>query len=107
MTRSTVATLILLCVASGCITPYNTRLPTLLPRHPAVEKRSYEFHDPFPDPNLGPETDQRPRGYKRPRTQPRQLWELRGLRQLPSNSPAEQPAPQSSTGTKYPHVVRP
>ncbi|HID24546.1 MAG TPA: hypothetical protein EYP14_19405 [Planctomycetaceae bacterium] len=107
MARSTASSLILLCVASGCITPFNTRLPTLLPRHPAVEKRSYEFHDPFPNPDLGPETDQRPRGYKRPRTQPRQLWELRKLRQLLTEPLPNQTQPQSSTGRKYPNVVRP
>ncbi len=89
---------------AGCVTPYNTRLPTLRPRHPAVERRSYEYHDPFPNSDLGPETNQRPWGFARPRTQPRQMWQLRRLGPLPPE--ATPTAPQSEPlGTAYPESI--
>lgn len=59
-----------------------TRLPTLYPRDPRLERRLYEFHDPFPDENLGPETSGRPRSFSVPRTEPRRALEFRMLQGL-------------------------
>ena len=92
---------------TGCLTPFNTRMPDLFPRHPRVEKRAYEFHDPCPDSSVGPETDQRPPGFNIQRTEPRRAWELKSLQQIPPAGPVE-PNPQSSQSElKYRNVVRP
>ena len=48
----------------GCLNPMTTRLPTLgLPPEP-VERTSLERFDPFADPDLGPDTESRPRAFQ-------------------------------------------
>jgi hypothetical protein len=77
-----------LCVplcATGCIFSPRfeqlTRLPEVLPRHPELERRAAEFHDPFPDSALGP-GGERPLGFHRQRTDTRRTSELRGVHLL-------------------------
>lgn len=72
-----------LSMLSGCISTADTRLPTLFPRHPTVEKRASELFDPYPDSLAGPGTNQRPLGFGLPRTEPRRDLELRALRLRP------------------------
>jgi hypothetical protein len=62
------------CLA-GCPTPDNTRFPTLAPRPPAIERQSYQRHDPYPNENLGPETFTRPREFREQREEPRRVRE--------------------------------
>jgi hypothetical protein len=93
-------------VVTGCITPWNTRLPTLDPGIPAVERRMYEIHDPYPEQDLGPDTQTRPRYFEEPRSQPRRLLEGRMLRDLgPSGVPTTPAVPPSAA--QYPDSVQP
>ena len=62
---------------SGCLVNQNTRLPYSRPRHPKVERHSFEFHDPFPSSELGPLGGPRPPGMTRPRTEARRAMEQR------------------------------
>ena len=90
----------------GCISPLNTRLPTVESRHPELEKRSYERHDPFADRLKGPDTQTRPRGFDIQRTEPRRALEDRMLQGSPLEN--EPPAPRlPRTGWRYPNVVQP
>lgn len=90
----------------GCFSPQELQMPRFGPRPPALEKLSYEFHDPFPDNQLGPEINHRPPGFREQRAQPRDLKEARAmvdrLRFLP-----EAPPQSPELGSRYPHVVRP
>jgi len=92
-------------LSGGCLSPA-TRLPTLWPRHPAVEKLSYEYHDPYPDRNVGPDVDQRPRGFNQQRTEPRRAVDLRAVH-LGGPQPGEPPSQPPPLGMKYPDVVDP
>ncbi len=80
--RAPFCLLLIVLVASGCLDPRFTRLPTIYPSHPVAENRSYQRMDPYPDPNLGGELSARPREFVRPRTEPRRAAEQRMLRGL-------------------------
>ncbi len=58
-------------VASGCITPMNTRLPQVGWNDPRIERREQERFDAYPMPDLGPNTYTRQRDAMtvRPQTQ--------------------------------------
>ena len=89
-------------VVAGCFNPAVTRLPTLEPSHPAIEKRSLERHDPFPNDRLGPATQVRPRAFEEPRTEPRKNLEediLQGRIRAGG-------VPQGTRNPQYPGVVR-
>lgn len=91
--------------AGGCITPWNTRLPTVEPAPTTSEKFSFQRHDPFGDRDLGPEMWVRPRGYEAPRPEARRAAELKIFRGY--NAPANPPPAQSgSTQPGYSQVVR-
>ena len=66
---------------SGCLVNQYTRMPRPRPRHPKVERHSYEFHDPFPSAELGPLGGSlggpRPPGMTTPRTEARRAMEQR------------------------------
>ncbi len=82
-----------------------TRMPTEGRQHPLVEKRAYEFHDPFPDQSAAPNTFNRPRGYIVPRSAPRQAVEGRLLQGMqPEMGPPAGTFPSSSK--TYPGTVR-
>ena len=89
----------------GCVSASHTRLPSVLPRHPRVERGSYRFHDPFPDHHTGPDTDHRPTGYSIQRTQARTLKEGRAT--IDSIRPFQGPPPVQTPMLQYPFVVRP
>lgn len=91
-------------VFCGCITPFNTRLPTVESAPAPFEKQSYQRHDPFADGDLGPDPGIRPRDYIAPRSTPRKAAELRIFRghQIPLNPPDESRAP---SGPDYSRVV--
>lgn len=87
---------------TGCLSPLNTRLPQVMPRHTKIEKRLYERHDPFDDEALGPKLFVRPRGFTTPRDPARRAAEQEALRGLNlERAPATSGAPVS----QYPAVV--
>ena len=86
----------------GCVTPWNTRLPRVAPSPPAAEGRSYQVHDPFPEEDLGPETQVRPREYIESRPAPRRAIEGNTLMGVPPAGPML-PPPSSYN---YSGVVR-
>lgn len=90
--------------AVGCFNPMTTRLPQVAPRDPRVEMKSMERYDPFPDPDLGPDTQVRPRGFETERTMPRRNYEDRIMqgRQREYGAPAYPPA----TGWRYPQSLQ-
>lgn len=83
----------------GCISPFNTRLPTVDTPPAPVEKQSYRIHDPFPDEELGPDTMTRPRGFNEPRAEPRKILESQSLLNLDR-------APLPPNSFNYPDAVR-
>lgn len=93
-----------LLVLCGCIAP-DTQMPQLMHRPPDVERRSYSFHDPYPDVELAPDMDNRPRGFDEPRTNARRSKENRALVDLLRGAPAPAPA-MSPLSSAYPRAVR-
>ncbi len=93
------------CWLTGCLSrdPY-LRTPQLMPRHPAAEREAAEFHDPFPDENMGPAISGRPPGFQQ-RTTTRNSAELRGLHLL--GPEASLPAKSAQPGRRYSEVVSP
>jgi len=68
---------------NGCMNPDFVRYPTWNTSFPAAENAAYGRQDPFPDPDIGPNTHSSPRGYERPRSTARQAAEQRLLQGLP------------------------
>tara|TARA_R110002072_G_scaffold302100_1_gene483937 strand:+ start:117513 stop:117854 length:342 start_codon:yes stop_codon:yes gene_type:complete len=99
--------LVLVFGGSGCL--FDTRfvkMPELVPRHPAMEHRAAEYHDPFPDESIGPSTGSRPLGYNRQRTETRRAADLRGVHLLDPNDrlPSTNAAPDNN---RFAEVVDP
>src|SRR5690606_2446435 len=88
---------------SGCLAPWNYRLPTWWTSSPEVGRIEQQFHDPHPDSQLGPDTGTRPQQYMQQRPLPVRIREksdqARGQGQLvpPPVSP--------DIGSQYPAVV--
>jgi hypothetical protein len=76
------ALLVSICLNGCAYDPKRFQLPSLTRRHPAVERRLADFHDPFPDDTLGPESSARPPSFARQRTLPRRAADLRGVHLL-------------------------
>jgi hypothetical protein len=87
----------------GCVNPRTTRLPDLYTRDPRLEIRSLARFDPFPDPELGPDTQVRPRGFETERTMPRRNYEERLLQGAP---PEFGPAMPPPTSGRYPQSLQ-
>ena len=93
-----------LLLTTGCLSPKTTRLPSVVPGYPQVEKRAFERHDPFPDQSAGPETHNRPLGFETQRSVPRRDMEERILQRLrPKFAPPIPRMPAASW--KYPALV--
>lgn len=85
----------------------STRLPVLFPDNPRSEHRSWQRVDPFPDPDIGPDTGFRPPDFSRPRTIPRKAAEQRLLQGLPvAPQPVAPTGGPLQSGRSYPSVVR-
>lgn len=84
----------LLTGLAGCLNPATTRLPTCAQSPQSIERRSLGHFDPFPDPDLGPETGSRPPDFTEPRDQTRAAREGQILR----GAPAGPVAPGFSSG---------
>jgi hypothetical protein len=93
----------LVCVLSltGCLRTQDTRFLTCLPRPAAIEARAYDFHDPFADESIGPETFTRPRAFQEPRSDTRKSSDLRFLQAAREFAPRPHAFwdPLSPTGT--------
>ncbi|GEM_PF-741968 len=71
---------ILACLASGCVSPLNTRFPQPFIYNQKAEAVSYQYHDPFPDENIGPGVGTRPPSFQTQRDPARRAAENRLLR---------------------------
>lgn len=60
--------LVLILALAGCSTT-EVRFPSCQPRPTEVEAKSYTWHDPFPDEEIGPKTFSRPRTFSEPRSE--------------------------------------
>lgn len=66
----------------GCVGPEETQFLSLYERNPTVEARSYDWHDPFPDERVGPDTATRPLAFNEPRSDTRKNLDLRFLQAM-------------------------
>jgi hypothetical protein len=81
-----------LFLLAGC---QETRYLTWWPRRADVEARSYDWHDPFPDERIGPDTKTRPRQFMEPRTDERKNYDQRFLQSVhPTAGTQLAPGPQ-------------
>jgi len=81
--RTVALMLVLVSGASGCLLDTRfVQMPQLMPRHPAAEARAAEYHDPYPDSSIGPDTFSRPPGFTRQRAEARRAADLRGIHLL-------------------------
>lgn len=81
---------------AGCASQ-NTRMPSLAYGDPRSDRRGYDYHDPYPESNVGPFVE-RPREAVRQRSEPRRTMEH-------SLTPMSGDMPQSTA--RYPNVVTP
>lgn len=65
--------LMVLLVAAGGFGCANTRLPSLEPVSPAVERYEYQRHYGLPEPDAGPEIQAQPRGFELQRSEPTRM----------------------------------
>lgn len=77
MTRWTGMLLATMMAGGGCVGPAETQFLSCVPRRPDIEARSYDWHDPFPEESIGPDTATRPRSFVEPRSDTRKLFDLR------------------------------
>lgn len=71
------AVVCLLAVSAGCQTPFTAATPVEAQRHYAAN-----VHDPYPDPDMGPEVlGGRPTEYDKPYSTPRRIQFGRWLRE--------------------------
>jgi hypothetical protein len=95
----------LLCL-TGCLTPWNTRFPTVFTRAPEIERVEQQYHDPYPDSQLGPSTGSRPLQYHDQRPLPVRIREKSdGSRMRSLNGTFIPPPVSPSPGSQYPAVV--
>ena len=86
----------------GCISPQNTRFPTLRPSNVAAERQSYVYHNPLPDNEVGQAIDL-PRGFDKQRAEPTRVQQrseitneiLKGSGGGTSNNPSASKYPGS------------
>jgi hypothetical protein len=95
MARSTATACLVMVCLSGCVGRQETRYLSLYPRRADVEARSWDFHDPFPDERIGPDTHTRPRQFVEPRTDTRKNYDQRFLQSVhPTAGTRLAPGPQ-------------
>lgn len=108
MRRQAALLLVLTCsFLEGCITPHTTHFPSLSFMPTEYERREAQIHDPYPDSDLGPDTNNRPRNFQqRPEALRAQDKHFAAIRRLQSGAPfpALDTRPRT-TGAKYRNVV--
>lgn len=91
---------------SGCLAPWNYRLPTVFTGPPDVERVEQQYHDPYPDMALGPDIHARPRQYLHQRPLPVRIREKADGSRIRSQNITPTPPPVSpAPGSEYPSVV--
>ncbi len=91
---------------TGCLNPVFYRLPSFWTRPADVERREYQYHDPFPDGQTGPSTGFRPTNYNEQRPMPVRIREkYDGSRVRPPLGPGVPPPVGPAAGSQYPQVV--
>lgn len=100
---------LLLCgslAQTGCLQPWNWRLPTIWNKSPEIERVEYQYHDPFPDRQTGPDTGSRPLLYNDQRPLPVRVREKYDGTRIRTPAPGAVPPPSgASPGSGYPQVV--
>lgn len=92
---------------AGCINPFSTQLPEVLPRSTQYEQAQARIQDPFPDAESGPDVGFRPLDFRQQRSEQTLSKERANaalLRQqigVPGGSSAPGP-----NGSLYPEAVR-
>jgi len=105
MCRSAHLLLVASCLTglSGCLAPWSIRLPTVFNNPPDVERVEQQYHDPYPDSQLGPSTGSRPRQFDEQRPLPVRIREKAdGARSQGFIMP---PPVSPGPGSEYPGVV--
>lgn len=98
----------LLIQSLGCVTPQNTRFPTLGFNDPEISRREIEQFDPLPQEDIGPGTQARQRDSATTRTYTRRNQE-NSLRANTPLVPGIDPFPEQSSAAPaptYPEAVR-
>ena len=92
-------------LVAGCLTPQNTRFPTLgWNPNARQERQSYTYHNPLPDPNLAKEIE-RPRGFENQRAEPRMSQDQRAItNDLTGNC---DPGTGNPSASRYPASINP
>lgn len=91
---------------SGCLAPWNIRLPMVYNDPPATERIEQQYHDPYPDSALGPSTGSRPRWYDEQRPLPVRIREKSDVSRIINPAGNAVPPPISpAPGSQYPAVV--
>ena len=62
-------------LCAGCVNPGNTQLPRVGYNDARYEQAVAEYHDPFPETDVGPGVSARPRGFTTARSEPRRTLE--------------------------------
>ena len=101
------ATGIFCLLCTGCITPWNTQLPSLYAVDPRIENRRIEQFDPFALDDLGPKTYTRQRDYDQPRNKVRRSKEAEYMRGMPAPTMQQPVLPRgiSNQPRRYPQAV--
>jgi len=99
---------VVLASISGCFTPYTTHFPSLSFMPSEYERREAQIHDPYPDTDIGPDTGNRPPGFRQQRPEALRAQDkyFASLRRQQSGAPfpALDIRPRT-TGAKYPAAV--
>lgn len=90
---------------AGCLSPKYTRLPTLRPSDVESERQALTYHDPNPDRDMGPPID-RPRGFDRPRAEPRRILEHQAITNQILRDGGEE-TDNNPSASRYPGSVNP
>jgi hypothetical protein len=108
MRRSALLVIAVICASQGCVTPHTIHYPSLSFMPSEYERRESQIHDPYPDADFGPDTGNRPIGFRqRPEVLRAQDKHFAAMRRLQSGAPfpAIDVRPRS-TGAKYPAAVQ-
>lgn len=93
--------------SGGCVNPWNTRMPDVVPRSTQYEQAQAKVQDPFPDSDIGPDIGFRPLDYQQQRSEELRTKERASaafLRQQ-TGVPGGGTAP-GFNGSMYPEAVR-
>ena len=94
-------------LAAGCISPQDTRLPTLGYRDTRTERKSLDYLNPLPD-RSGPGYQALPRGFDYPRAEPRRAQERAAITRTIEEINSGETVPASNPSvSRYPRSVNP